>query len=635
MTYDCVPAARQVPAYEAAEFAPKRHSYCVLVFVINEGEKLLKQLERMQFLADRADLVVADGGSTDGSTDHGKLAGLGVNTLLVKRGKGKLGSQMRMAFDWALKRHYEGVVVIDGNGKDGVEAIPFFLDALRSGADHIQGSRFIPGGYHENTPKSRYWGLKLLHLPVMRLASGFHYTDTTNGFRAYSAGLLNSPEVDLFRDEFEGYELHYYLAVKAARGPFKVLELPVSRVYPAHGKIPTKISPIRGNLNVIDKLLSVANGQYDRVRPVHYGWKLAVFAALLLCFAAIAGWGLLQRTSGDFETRCNEAGVMLSGIDPYFVWAKETVSQFRCDINAPWVYLAMTPFAKLSLGVAREVYLGLQFLLIGWIFFVLFDLARERQTVFTAALVAMAALVNPYYKTDLATGNFAILTAAGAALAIYSLKRNRETGTGIGFFLMLFKPTTGVLTGIPLLFGKHLKALVLAALLCGAATAAVWGITGSNPIELVRHMQAGGAKYLADDPHLSGIFAFLTRWYAPSGVVLESALFGLAMTLFFSWKLRKYPPELALLPALMMALLWNYSRVFNFVLLTFPAFLLIRRFAGAASWRERLELLFIYALLMFPIDDRVGAYLYSLKYLGVTLAFLYIYCRRDAFAESR
>ena len=254
---------RIVPSYETYEFDAKKNLYCICVFVINEGEKLLNQLKMMSSICSGlVDVVVADGGSTDGSTDHDTLKRLGVNTLLVKTGEGKLGSQMRMAFDWALNRGYEGVVVVDGNGKDGMDAIPSFVEELKNGVDHVQGSRFIKGGYHENTPKSRLWGLKLLHVPLMRLASGFKYTDTTNGFRAYSARLLASDKLNIFRDCFAGYELHYYLAIEAARQKFRCSEIPVSRVYPAQGKVPTKISGVRGNLTVIQKLFLSSIGYY-------------------------------------------------------------------------------------------------------------------------------------------------------------------------------------------------------------------------------------------------------------------------------------------------------------------------------------------------------------------------------------
>jgi glycosyltransferase involved in cell wall biosynthesis len=254
----------QVPSFTTCEFAPRSSEYCVCVFVINENGKLHKQLTAMRQPCDGiADIVVADGGSTDGSTNPVKLQSLGVNALLTKTGPGKLGAQMRMAFSWALARGYKGVITIDGNGKDGPDAIPRFVEKLDSGFDHVQGSRFIPGGVSQNLPLSRWLGVKLLHAPLISLAARFRYTDTTNGFRAYSRTFLGDSRVALFRDLFAGYELHYYLAIRAARLGFRVCEIPVARRYPAHGPTPTKISPVRGNLRVLSCLFAACLGRYD------------------------------------------------------------------------------------------------------------------------------------------------------------------------------------------------------------------------------------------------------------------------------------------------------------------------------------------------------------------------------------
>ncbi|AJC65194.1 MULTISPECIES: glycosyltransferase family 2 protein [Dickeya] len=254
----------EVPEYEETRVKLKQHEYCTLIFVINEGDKLIKQLARMDEARACTDIVIADGGSTDGSTSTENLEKYGVTSLLVKTGAGKLGSQMRMGFAWALSEGYKGIIVIDGNNKDSVDDIPNFVLQLENGMDHVQGSRFIPGGKHVNTPKSRLIGLKVIHVPLVRLFSGFKYTDTTNGFRAYSAKYLVDEKLAVFRNIFTGYELHYYLAIQAAKLGFKCVEIPVMRIYPKHGKTPTKISPIRGNLQVIVRLLEVCLGKYDK-----------------------------------------------------------------------------------------------------------------------------------------------------------------------------------------------------------------------------------------------------------------------------------------------------------------------------------------------------------------------------------
>lgn len=244
-------SAWEVPAYRLELFGIKRHRHCVVVFVLNEGERFLRQLDTMKPLADEIDIVVADGGSSDGSMNLEGLKRRGVRALLVKHDVGGLSAQMRMALSWALHEGYDGVVVIDGNGKDDVAAIPSFQRALDAGFDHVQGSRYVPGGRGINTPWLRHWGVRALHAPLITLSAGFRYTDTTNGFRAYSAALLLDPQVSPFRHIFQAYELHYYLAIRAARLGFRCTELPVTRAYPAHGPVPSKIRGLRGPLRVL------------------------------------------------------------------------------------------------------------------------------------------------------------------------------------------------------------------------------------------------------------------------------------------------------------------------------------------------------------------------------------------------
>ena len=106
-----------VPAYTKAEFAEKKSRYCLLIPVINEGERILAELDRAAAtgVTRLCDVALCDGGSTDGSMDQAGLARRGVNTLLVKTGPGKQGAQLRMGIAWALERGYEGVLTIDGN----------------------------------------------------------------------------------------------------------------------------------------------------------------------------------------------------------------------------------------------------------------------------------------------------------------------------------------------------------------------------------------------------------------------------------------------------------------------------------------------------------------------------------------
>ena len=98
-----------VPQFECTEYAEKTKDYVVLIPIINEGDRIIKELKRAYDadIADYADIVICDGGSTDGCTDEKMLKKLQVNTLLVKQDAGKQGAQLRMGIWWALERGYQ------------------------------------------------------------------------------------------------------------------------------------------------------------------------------------------------------------------------------------------------------------------------------------------------------------------------------------------------------------------------------------------------------------------------------------------------------------------------------------------------------------------------------------------------
>lgn len=256
-------AVWQVPTYTVEEFHGRRARECIVVFVLNEGERLVRQLERMHPWAGCVDILVADGGSTPALLPVDTIRRLGARAVLQKTGPGKLSAQMRMAFAYALHEGYEGIITIDGNDKDDPSAMAGFIDLLRAGVDHVQGSRFIRGGRHVRTPIHRLLAVRLIHAPLISLAAGRRYTDTTNGFRAYSPRLLRDPRVAPFRDVFSRYELHYYLAIRAARLGYRVAEVPVTRAYPVAGPTPTKISPIRGSWSVFRQLVDACLHRFD------------------------------------------------------------------------------------------------------------------------------------------------------------------------------------------------------------------------------------------------------------------------------------------------------------------------------------------------------------------------------------
>ena len=258
------PAVRsnwQVPAFDTPLWLGRQHDFCVVIPLINEGERIKSLLARMAAcnIASHADIIIVDGGSTDGSLALDALQQVGVRGLLVKTGPGKLSAQLRCAYSFVLDQGYEGIVTIDGNDKDDPDAIPRFIEALKQGVDFVQASRFVSGGIAENTPLMRDFAIRFIHAPLLSLTSGFKWTDTTQGFRAYSRKLLLDPQVSIFREVFMTYELLAYLSYRAPKLGYRCVELPTVRRYPK-GEVPTKISSFKGNLSVLEILFRACRG---------------------------------------------------------------------------------------------------------------------------------------------------------------------------------------------------------------------------------------------------------------------------------------------------------------------------------------------------------------------------------------
>lgn len=268
MTFDISPEVRagwQVPAYEVRFWSGRQRKYCVVIPVINEGERIRNLLLRMARLdiSALADIIIVDGGSRDGSLDPTFLQRNGVSGLLVKTGPGKLSAQLRCAYSFALEQGFEGIVTIDGNDKDDPEAISRFIEALDQGVDFVQASRFIEGGAAENTPPSRDLAIRFIHAPLLSIFSGHRWTDTTQGFRAYSRKMLLDREIAPFREVFATYELLAYLSYRAPKLGYRCIELPTVRRYPK-GEVPTKISSFKGNLSVLAVLFNACLGVYNK-----------------------------------------------------------------------------------------------------------------------------------------------------------------------------------------------------------------------------------------------------------------------------------------------------------------------------------------------------------------------------------
>jgi dolichol-phosphate mannosyltransferase len=252
-----------VPNYNIFKLKEKRTKYCLLIPVLNEGNRFFLQLDKVKSFYNKIDIIIADGGSSDDSVNLSTLRRKNISTLLVKKKIGGLSAQLRMGFEYALNLSYLGIITVDGNNKDNLNSIPSFIKELDRGYDFVQGSRYLKGGKSINTPLIRTLAIKFIHVPIINYISEFKFTDTTNGFRAYSSKYLLHSDVQPFRDLFKTYELLGYLSVKAPELGLLTKEIPTIRSYPPKGQVPTKIKGFKGNFVLLKILFLLYLNAFD------------------------------------------------------------------------------------------------------------------------------------------------------------------------------------------------------------------------------------------------------------------------------------------------------------------------------------------------------------------------------------
>lgn len=172
------------------------------------------------------DLLIVDDNSPDGT---GKVADrLAASDhrvhVLHRAGKAGLGSAYLDGFDWALRRDYAAIGEMDADLSHDPADVPRLM-AASTGADLVVGSRYVPGGSVRAWPSHR----RLLSRggnTYVRLATGMPVGDATAGFRLYRRELLE--RLSLADVRAEGYAFQLDMALRAWRGGFRIVEIPIT-----------------------------------------------------------------------------------------------------------------------------------------------------------------------------------------------------------------------------------------------------------------------------------------------------------------------------------------------------------------------------------------------------------------------
>ncbi len=198
----------------------------VVIPTYNERDNVEAIVERVTASIAEANVLIVDDHSPDGTgkiADEIAAADPRVH-VLHRTAKAGLGGAYVAGFGWGLERGFDVLVEMDADGSHAPEQLSRLLDALRD-ADLVIGSRWVPGGTVVNWPKSRELLSRGGNL-YTRMALGIDLRDATGGYRAYRRAVLE--EIDYRSVVSEGYCFQVDLAWRAARGGFRVVEVPIT-----------------------------------------------------------------------------------------------------------------------------------------------------------------------------------------------------------------------------------------------------------------------------------------------------------------------------------------------------------------------------------------------------------------------
>jgi len=204
------------------------------------------------------EIVVVDDGSTDRT---GQVSGRAGATVLRHESRCGAGAAIRTAIHYGQKHGFDIIVVLAGNDKDRPAEIPRLTQPIvNDGYDLVQGSRYLPGGSHGNTPLSRRLGTGIIHPFLFSLAVRRRVTESTNGFRAIRLSIFDDPRIAIDQTWLDKYELEPYILYKAIRLGYRVKEVPVTKIYPDWKLGYTKMKPVTGWWSIVRPIFFLSLG---------------------------------------------------------------------------------------------------------------------------------------------------------------------------------------------------------------------------------------------------------------------------------------------------------------------------------------------------------------------------------------
>jgi glycosyltransferase involved in cell wall biosynthesis len=170
--------------------------------------------------------------------------------VIIQNGQGK-GGALREAFENSCPNG-DVIVIMDADGSMAPEEISLFAKAVKTGADVVKGSRFLPqGGSEDLTPMRRVGNMILTG--ILNFLFLTDYTDLCYGYIAFKKEALDRLSNHLVSENFE---IETEICIKSKNLGLSVLEIPSFERARLYGK--SNLRTFKDGLSILKLLLREA-----------------------------------------------------------------------------------------------------------------------------------------------------------------------------------------------------------------------------------------------------------------------------------------------------------------------------------------------------------------------------------------
>ena len=220
----------------------------VIIPAFNEESNIFRIVTGVKAVLPDETVLVVD----DGSIDNTRILASNAGATVVSHAKNLgYGNTLKIGYRFAVGCNYDNVLQLDADGQHDPKYLPAFLAALAD-SEVVIGSRFLEGPTYP-IPFFRRQGMRLFSFLSNRM--GVAITDTTSGYRAYSARAV----LACLSISWEYPDANLLVALH--RRGMKIKEIPVRMFANREGKsMHSGLEPVRYVANVFLSILRESMG---------------------------------------------------------------------------------------------------------------------------------------------------------------------------------------------------------------------------------------------------------------------------------------------------------------------------------------------------------------------------------------